>query len=150
MPQLVGAIACRVNPSGTLKLEMEFWELIETAASSSSSRNVECRKCGQSYTLLEEEDVQDDLLQEDLEFLAKALSSGHPQHPERLVVRDPVGAISKAFSLGNAAQPSSVMRTVPPERANAEQHSHEAVLIASSEPGELTTKWCSIAFGVPS
>ncbi len=56
-----------------------------------------CKKCGEAYVLIEGSDATEEMVQGDVAFLAKILSSSHPCHPPRLLIRDPDGALNRRF-----------------------------------------------------
>ena len=99
MPILIGAIAYRASPSDEVEEQIDSWEMADDYDGGASSKHVLCPKCGEPHILVEGIDATDEILQDDMEFLAKALSTGHLSHPARMVVRDPDGVLNRHFNL---------------------------------------------------
>lgn len=99
MAVLIGAIAYRSLPVEEVDPQLRSWEMIRKHEGGQAEKPVKCPKCGEPYALIEGLDATDEILQGDLEFLAKALSSSHPFHPTRLFVRDPNGVLNRRFHL---------------------------------------------------
>jgi len=103
MPMLIGAVAYRAS----LRDKVEEWmDPLKTPSDHDggvSPTHVLCPKCSEPYILVEGLDATGDILQDDMEFLAKALSTGHPLHPAHMVIRDPDGVLCRHFNLQSTA-----------------------------------------------
>ena len=108
MPLLIGAIAYRALPSDEVEEQIGSWQMTGDYARGARSEHVFCPRCGEPYILVEGLDARDDLVQDDMEFLAKALSTGHPLHPAYMVIRDPEGVLYRRFNLQSAATDGDV------------------------------------------
>jgi hypothetical protein len=97
MPILTGAIAYRALATDEVERQIRVWQKVYNRESNGTSQEVLCPKCGTAFSLLEELDATDDVLKEDLEFLAKAIRSSHPYHPDHMIIRDPSGLLFGHF-----------------------------------------------------
>src|SRR5688572_18599426 len=96
MSILIGAVAYRAFRGDDERQQIDCLPMTRQHSDGATSKEVSCPKCGEQYLLVEGSDASENMLQEDMEFLAKALSSGHPSHPERLLIRDPKGLHPRA------------------------------------------------------
>ena len=103
MPILIGAIAYRASPSDEVEEQIDSWQVPGDYARGARSEPVLCPRCSEPYILVEGIDAGDELVQDDMEFLPKALSTGHPSHPARMVMRDPDGVLYRHFKLHSTA-----------------------------------------------
>ena len=104
MPVLSGAIAYRASLIEKVAEQIVSWQKERDYDREAGTKRVLCPKCGEPYILVEGIDTSDDLIQDDQDFLAKALSTGHPSHPTQMVIRDPDDLLSHSqFTL--PAQP---------------------------------------------
>ena len=116
MPILIGAIAYGASQGDAVEKQIGSWQMARDYAGGARSQHVVCPRCGEPYILLEGTDATDELVQDDMQFLAKALSTGHPAHPARMVIRDPDGVLNRHLHL---------QATAAAEIANAEAASCE-------------------------
>ena len=108
MPILIGAIAYRALPSDEVEEQIGSRQMTGGYARGVSSEHLLCPRCGEAYNLVEGLDASDDVVQDDMEFLSKALSTGHPSHPARMLVRDPAGVLYRHFHLQSTAAAEKV------------------------------------------
>jgi len=99
----IGAIAYRASPIDEVEEPIGSWQMMRDHGRGANSKHVLCPKCGEPYILVEGMDATGEILQDDMEFLAKALSTGHPSHPARMVIRDPDGMLYKHFNIQSTA-----------------------------------------------
>ena len=102
MPILMGAIAYQASLREKVGEQIVFRQPINYDGET-NSRSVLCPKCDEPYILVEGSDATDELIQDDMEFLAKALSTIHPAHPAGMVIRDPDGLLCRHFNLQSTA-----------------------------------------------
>jgi hypothetical protein len=95
MSTFTGAFAYRSLPADKIDNQMTLDGLIGEFGYGRPEEIVQCAKCGESYVLIEGGDATESILQEDVEFLAKALSLTHPRHVGHLLIRDPGGNLNK-------------------------------------------------------
>ena len=99
MSILIGAIAYRASTQNEVEKQISLWQMTGSDYEGIRLEQVVCPRCSEPYVLIEGKDASDELLQKDVQFLAKALSTGHPYHPVGMVIRDPSGSLTRNFSL---------------------------------------------------
>ncbi len=107
MPIIIGAIAYRAGPNEKADERINSRPMTRED-DGARSEHARCPKCGESYALVEGIDVTEEIWRDDLEFLAKALSTGHPSHPAAMIIRDPNGVLNRYLSF---VPPSALERT---------------------------------------
>ena len=106
----IGAIAYRASRSNEVEERIRAWQMTHDSNGGGGLEYVSCPKCGERYILVEVEgiDATKEIMQDDMEFLAKALSTVHPSHPTRMVIRDPDGVLYRRFHPQSAATRGNV------------------------------------------
>ena len=84
----IGAFAYRSSLSDAFEERINQWQRACQAGRVLSSTKVLCPKCRESYTLVQGAGLTHEVSEDDIDFLTKALSSGHPHHSMYLIVRD--------------------------------------------------------------
>lgn len=112
------AVARRVSASKSAHA-LESSRRLTGSIEWATSTPVLCPKCGEVYHLIEESDIVEETLHDDLEFLTRALSTGHPWHPEQMIVRDPSGALTNRCYLETTAEDEVNKPEVPSANSEA-------------------------------